>query len=116
MMRNQDSWQSDDRQLLDEIRGSLVVSESIPARLLELNAQLTDANAAIFDAGNGFAGCLAGILEVLRRQGLVRGTWCIDPRERLSPGQAENLDRVDRCYPHLKDDDFVKEHLSEWLS
>ncbi len=109
-------WTRPAVRLLDEIRGTPVESESIPAILLGLNAQLTDANAAIFDAGNGFAGCLAGILEVLRRQGLVRGTWCIDPREGLSPGQAENLDRVDRCYPHLKDDDFVKEHLSEWLS
>ena len=93
----------------------MAISKSIPARLLELNAQLTDTNAAIFDAGNGFAGCLPGILEVLRRQGLVRGIWCIDPREQLSPGQAENLDRVESSYPHLKDDNFVQEHLSEWL-
>ena len=109
-------WTKPAVQLLDEIRGTLVDSKSIPARLLELNAQLTDANAAIFDAEHGFAGCLAGILEVLRRQGLVRGTWCIDPGERLSPGQAESLDRVGGRYPHLQDDDFVEEHLSEWLS
>ncbi len=102
-------------QLLDEIRAMAVESHSIPTRLLEWNAQLTDANAAIFDAENRFSGCLAGILEVLRRQGLVRGTWCIDPDDRLSPGQAEHLDRVERSYPHLKDDDFVKEHLDQWL-
>ena len=108
-------WTRPAVQLLEETRGIVAISKSIPARLLELNAQLTDTNAAIFDAGNGFAGCLPGILEVLRRQGLVRGIWCIDPREQLSPGQAENLDRVESSYPHLKDDNFVQEHLSEWL-
>ncbi len=109
-------WTRPAVQLLDQIRGTVVESDSIPTRLLELNAQLTDANAAIFDAENRFSGCLAGILEVLRRQGLVRGTWCIDPDQQLSPGQVENLDRIERSYPHLRDDDFVREHLSEWLS
>jgi hypothetical protein len=83
--------------------------------MLTLAQEVTDANAAVFDAANGFAGCIAGIHEVLRRQGLLEGTWCLNPEERLSPGQAEELDRVCRSYPHLTDDDFVREHLHTWL-
>ncbi len=82
---------------------------------LSRGAALTDANAAIFDAANGFAGCIAGIHEVLRRQGLMAGTWCLDPSEGLSPGQAEALDRVWRDHPWLRDDDFVAEGLGRWL-
>ena len=78
-------------------------------------AAITDANGAIFDARNRFAGCIPGIHEVLRRQGLLRGTWCLDPNERLSPGQAAEIDRVTRAYPQLTDDAFVREHLDEWL-
>ncbi len=78
-------------------------------------AAITDANGAIFDARNGFAGCVPGIHEVLRRQGLMRGTWCLDPRERLSPGQADDIERVYRAYPHLADDEFVRENLDRWL-
>jgi dihydrodipicolinate synthase/N-acetylneuraminate lyase len=78
-------------------------SAEIPAGMLRLNAELTDANAAIFDAANDFAGCITGIHEVLRGQGLLDGTWCLDPREQLSPGQAEEIDRVCRAYPHLAD-------------
>ena len=62
-----------------------------------------------------FAGCIAGIHEVLRRQGLLEGPWCLDPGERLSPGQSVEIDRVYRSYPHLNDDTFVREHLDEWL-
>lgn len=76
---------------------------------------LTDANAAIFDAANGFAGCIAGIHEVLRRQGLLAGTWCLDPAEGLSPGQKEEIDRVLAAYPDLTDDSFVRENLEGWL-
>jgi len=86
------------------------------APLLSLGAQVTDSNAAFFDAANGFAGCIAGIHEVLRRQGLMAGRWCLDPAEDLSPGQAEEIDRVCQAYPHLNDDAFVAEHLDEWLS
>jgi dihydrodipicolinate synthase/N-acetylneuraminate lyase len=89
---------------------------AVPAELLRLNGELTDANAAIFDAANGFAGCVAGVHEVLRRQGLLAGTWCLDPRETLSPGQAEEIDRVCRAYPHLTDDEFVRANLARWLS
>ncbi|YCK35381.1 dihydrodipicolinate synthase family protein [Actinomadura sp. ATCC 39365] len=76
---------------------------------------LTDANAAVFDSANGFAGCIAGVHEVLRRQGLLAGTWCLDPDEGLSPGQAEELTRVSAAYPWLTDDDFVAEHRDAWL-
>jgi len=87
----------------------------VTPQLLAMNAQFTDANAALFDAANQFHGCIAGIHEVLRRQGLLEGLWCLDPRESLSPGQFEEIDRVTRAYPHLTDDDFVREHRDEWL-
>jgi dihydrodipicolinate synthase/N-acetylneuraminate lyase len=90
-------------------------SSAIPAQTLTLAQQITDANAALFDAANGFAGCIAGIHEVLRRQGLLEGTWCLDEHETLSPCQSAEITRVCRAYPHLVDDDFVREHLDEWL-
>ncbi|MHC4325190.1 MAG: dihydrodipicolinate synthase family protein [Planctomycetota bacterium] len=83
--------------------------------LLTLAGQLTLANKAIFDAGNQFRGCISGISYVLKRQGLLTGINTLDPGERLSPGQAEGIDRIIRDYPHLTDDDFVKENLHEWL-
>ncbi len=83
---------------------------------LPLSIEITDSNAAFFDAANGFAGCIAGIHEVLRRQGLLVGRWCLNPREELSPGQMEEVDRVYRAYPHLNDDDFVRQNLDRWLS
>ncbi len=83
--------------------------------ILALGTQVTDANAVIFDAANGFAGCIPGIHEVLRRQGLLEGLWLLDEHEVLSPGQAEEIDRVYRAYPHLNDDAFVAEHRDEWL-
>lgn len=82
---------------------------------LTRNAALTDANGVLFDAANAFQGCIPGIHEVLRRQGLMAGTWCLDPNECLSPGQAEEIDRVIRAYPDLQDDDFVASHRDEWL-
>ncbi len=84
--------------------------------LLRSAAEITDANAAFFDARNGFKGCIAGIHEVLRRQGLFAGRWCLDPAEDLSPGQMDEIDRVYLCYPHLNDDEFVADNLSRWLS
>jgi dihydrodipicolinate synthase/N-acetylneuraminate lyase len=78
-------------------------------------AALTDANAAVFDAANGFAGCIAGVHEVLRRQGLLEGIWCLDPDETLSPGQAAELTRASGDNPWLTDDDFVAEHRDDWL-
>ncbi len=91
-------------------------ADSIPPGLLIRNGQLTDANAAVFDAANAFAGCIPGINEVLRRQGLLPSANCLDPALCLSPGQAEELDRVQRAYPWLPDDEFVKAHLAQWLS
>ena len=90
-------------------------AKPVPVELLRLNVEITDMNAAIFDTANGFAGCIAGIHEVLRRQGLLAGIWCLDPREKLSPGQGAELDRVCHAYPHLTDDAFVARHLEGWL-
>jgi dihydrodipicolinate synthase/N-acetylneuraminate lyase len=101
--------------LLDQARATSD-AEQVPADLLRTGAALTDANAAVFDVKNAFAGCIAGIHEVLRRQGLMRGTWCLDPSEGLSPGQSEEIDRVIRCHPALTDDDFVATHLDSWLA
>ena len=70
---------------------------------------------AFFDTANNFRGCIAGLHEVLRRQGLLDGIWCLDPAETLSPGQADEIDRVYRMYPQLNDDAFVRENLSRWL-
>ncbi|GAA2879732.1 dihydrodipicolinate synthase family protein [Streptosporangium fragile] len=86
-----------------------------PALWASRASAVTDANAAVFDPAHGFAGCIAGVHEVLRRQGLLAGTWCLDPAETLSPGQAEELTRVSAAYPWLTDDDFVAEHLDDWL-
>ncbi len=84
--------------------------------LLTRAAEITDSNAALFDAANGFRGCIAGLHEILRRQGLLEGIWCLDPREGLSEGQKEEIDRVTRAYPHLRDDDFVEKYRDLWLS
>jgi len=89
---------------------------SVPSGLLTLAQQLTDANAAIFDPVHDFRGCIPGIHEILRRQGLLEGRWCLDRDEELSSGQIEEIDRVTKAYPHLQDDEFVQEHLDEWLS
>ena len=90
-------------------------SDSVPGQLLTLAQQITDANAAIFDPAHHFHGCIPGIHEILRRQGLLAGRWCLDPNEELSPGQMEEIDRVRQSYAHLQDDTFVQEHLDEWL-
>ena len=89
---------------------------SIDPAWLARGAALTDANGAIFDARHDFAGCIPGIHEILRRQGLMRGVWCLEPSERLSPGQSDEIDRVTRLYPELADDEFVREHLDRWMA
>lgn len=91
-------------------------SEAITPDLLTLSAQVTDANAALFDAAHGFAGSIPGVNEVLRRQGLFEGNWTLKPGEALSPGQAEEIDRVCAAYSHLADDDFVRANLDRWLN
>jgi len=103
-------------ELLARIHSAIegVESARLPA-WLTLAAEVTDSNAALFDPGNRFHGCIPGIHEVLRRQGLLAGRWCLDPDEDLSPGQMDEIDRVWRAYPHLTDDGFVREHLDEWM-
>jgi hypothetical protein len=91
-------------------------SEPIPREWLAYGAALTQANAAIFDAAHEYAGCLPGILEVLRTQGLVRGCWTLDPHERLAEGQAGAIARIVREFPGLTDDSFVAMHRDEWLA
>ncbi len=103
-------------QMLDEIKAWRASgTDQIPRAWLTRGAALTMANAVIFDAANGYAGCLPGILEILRLQGLVRGTWTFDTHERLSPGQAEMLARLSSQYPELTDDAFVTAHREAWL-
>ncbi len=102
-------------ELLDEIRRDRA-GERISTAWLTRNAALTDANAALFDAANGFAGCLPGIHEALRRQGLLPSNVCLDPRVTLSPGQAEEIARVTAAYPWLRDDEFVAARLDTWLA
>jgi dihydrodipicolinate synthase/N-acetylneuraminate lyase len=89
---------------------------TVPQEMMVLNRQVTDMNAAVFDPAHAFHGCIPGMHEVLRRQGLLDGTWCLNPREVLSPGQADEITRVTRAYPHLVDDDFVAQNRDKWLS
>jgi hypothetical protein len=102
-------------QLLDRIHAAVAAGQA-PLELLALDSQVTDCNAALFDVAHDFHGCIAGCHEILRRQGLLQGTWCLDPGEGLSPGQAAELSRVQREYPHLTDDAFVAEHRERWLA
>lgn len=109
-------WTSRAVELLAECRRQVAEGGNASQDLLATAIQLTDANAAIFDAGNSFRGCVPGIHEVLRRQGLLSGGWCLDENEVLSPGQSGELDRVLAAYGHLRDDEFVAAHLDDWLS
>ena len=107
-------WTRKAVELLDTCQAAAKES-AVAAALLRTGVEVTDSNAAFFDAANGFAGCIAGLHEVLRRQGLLASIRCLDPHETLSRGQREEIDRVYRNYPHLHDDEFVASHLSEWL-
>ncbi len=102
-------------ELLDAIKRCRGQRDDCTYDILARAAAVTDANSVLFDARNAFAGCIAGLHEILRRQGLMAGRWCLDPREDLSPGQMEEIDRICRAYPELQDDSFVAEHLAEWL-
>lgn len=108
-------WTSKAVELLADIH-SRTADGGIPSDLLELDSVVTDCNGAVYDAVNNFRGCIPGCLEVLRRQGLLRGRWCLDPAEQLSPGQSEAIDRVYRTYPEMTDDSFVSANLHRWLS
>ena len=92
-----------------------VARGTVPLELLRRGEEATDANAALFDAAHAFRGCIPGVHEILRREGLLEGIWCLDPVETLSPGQAAQLDRISSAYPHLSDRDFIRSHLDEWL-
>lgn len=109
-------WTKRAVQLLEAIKRLRRSGRIDTAGWLARAAALTDANGAIFDARHGFAGCIPGIHEVLRRQGLLRGTWCLDPKLGLSPGQAAEITRVIRSYPGLTDDEFVRSNLDRWLA
>ncbi|HXZ00197.1 MAG TPA: dihydrodipicolinate synthase family protein [Stellaceae bacterium] len=91
-------------------------SGRVDAALLALDSRITDCNSALFDVANNFRGCIAGCHEVLRRQGLLAGTWCLDPKEGLSPGQKEEIDRVYAAHGELADDAFVSANLARWLA
>lgn len=90
--------------------------ERVAHGLLRTGLEITDCNAAFFDAAHSFAGCIAGLHEVLRRQGILEGIWCLDPHETLSCGQLAEIDRVYAAYPHLNDDAFVRERRDRWLT
>ncbi len=107
-------WTQAAVRLLEECK-STWASGTVQAELLTRAAEVTDCNAAFFDAANGFAGCIPGIHEVLRRQGLLSNTLCLNPGEAISPGQSEEIDRVYLAYPHLNDDEFVRSNLERWL-
>jgi dihydrodipicolinate synthase/N-acetylneuraminate lyase len=108
-------WVKTAVELLETIHAAVAAGTVSPA-LMALDAQVTDCNAAIFDVANDFHGVIAGCHEILRRQGLLEGIWCLDARESLGPGQIEEIDRVCAAYPHLADDDFVRANLDRWLS
>ncbi|OIB00818.1 dihydrodipicolinate synthase family protein [Paenibacillus sp. LC231] len=108
-------WTKKAVELLEEIKEART-EERFAKEWLTRNVEITDSNAAFFDPAHQFAGCIPGIHEVLRRQGLLQGTWCLNPHETLSPGQSEEIDRVYRDYPHLNDDEFIQEHLESWLA
>lgn len=108
-------WTKAAVELLADIQGA-AAQGAVSEELVALDSMVSDCNAALFDVANDFRGCIAGCHEVLRRQGLLEGTWCLDPEETLSPGQADEITRVQKAYPELTDDDFVAANLDRWLS
>jgi dihydrodipicolinate synthase/N-acetylneuraminate lyase len=109
------AWTRRAVELLALVKRATAGDNNALRELMVFDGQLTDANAALFDVANNFHGCIAGINEILARQGLLAGRWCLDPHEDLSPGQAAEIDRVCAAYPHLTDDAFVAEHRDRWL-
>ncbi len=108
-------WTKSAVALLARVKAAIAV-DKIDGDLLTLAGKITDCNAAFFDVAHEFRGCIAGCHEVLRRQGLFSGIWCLDPEEGLSPGQGEAIERVMRTYPELGDDAFVAANLERWLA
>jgi len=115
LLGNWSVWTKSAVELHARIRAA-VAANRVDDALLALDAKVTDANSAFFDVANNFAGCIPGCHEVLRRQGLLEGTWCLDPAEQLSPGQKEEIDRVYATYPEFADDAFVRANLEKWLA
>ena len=107
-------WTNRAVELLDRLHAA-VEPDNIDADLLALNSAVTDCNRAVFDVDHDFAGCIPGCHEILRRQGLLEGTWCLNPEEVLSPGQAAEIDRIYAGYPEMNDDKFVAANLDRWL-
>ena len=108
-------WTQKAAEFYAECRRLVRSGTAVYTEMFRRSIEVTDANAAFFDAANNYAGCVPGLHEVLRRQGLLEGIWCLDPNATLSPGQHEEIDRVYRAYPHLNDDEFVSRHRDEWL-
>ncbi len=108
-------WVRSAVELLDRIHAA-VAHGPISPELLALDSAVTDCNAAIFDVANDFHGVICGCHEILRRQGLLEGIWCLDPNESLGPGQMQDIDRVCATYPHLADDAFVRANVARWLA
>jgi hypothetical protein len=108
-------WTSKAVECLQKIRKVKERGTAIPADLLTIGAEITDCNAAFFDTANNFAGCIVGLHEVLRRQGLLQGCWTLDGQTGPGELQKAEIDRVYRAYPHLNDDDFIRENLQRWL-
>lgn len=110
-------WTSSAVRQLQQVKSTLAAhGGSLPPELLALDSRVTDCNAAFFDVANNFHGCIAGCHEVLRRQGLLEGIWCLDPKEGLGAGQAQEIDRVYRQHGDLADDAFVRDNLQRWLA
>ncbi|WP_414476404.1 dihydrodipicolinate synthase family protein [Microvirga sp. M2] len=108
-------WTRNAVRMLDQLQKAVEAGPLSP-EILALDARVTDCNSAFFDVAHDFHGCIAGCHEILRRQGLLEGIWCIDPHEGLSPGQLEEIDRVSRDHADLSDDSFVAENLHRWLA
>lgn len=108
-------WTKKAVELLNECHTIIAAGGDVPREMVQRSIEVTDSNAAFFDTAHAFAGCISGLHEVLRRQGLLAGIWCLDPNETLSPGQFEEIERVYLAYPHLNDDEFVSQHIDEWL-
>lgn len=109
-------WAKPAAELLEECHACVAAGDAVSADMLAKAIAVTDSNAAFFDAANGFAGCIAGLHEVLRRQGLMDNILCLDPAETLGPGQLDEINRVYAAYPELNDDAFVAENRDRWLN
>jgi Dihydrodipicolinate synthetase family len=107
------AWTKKAVELFNEIKHCLANNAEGMEKLLAKGIEVTDMNEVVFDARNSFHGCIPGIHEVLRRQGLLEGRWCLNPQEELSHGQMEEIDRLYKMYPHNIDDAFVKEFLEK---